>query len=333
MRAAALSRPKEPLVLLERALPPPGPGQVRLAFEAAGFGQLDWNVAMLDALPHLPLIPGAEGVGVVEALGEGVTTLAVGARVGLTPLATSCGACERCELGLERYCAQATLHGFHADGALATHGNVAAQHLVPLAQGPSAQELAPLVGTGWSALGACRSGGVGVGQRVAVLGVGGLGHLALQLARHLGAQVSAVELSPERRAHATALGAVQSVAPAEALKALQPVHVALVCTPSAQAIAQAVRLVQKGGAVVLAGTSPNGRFDLALADVALRGVSLTGSFLGARADLLEVLALHAAGKLEPTTRLLRLEEAPLELYALRDLGFLGRTVVDCRAGA
>jgi D-arabinose 1-dehydrogenase-like Zn-dependent alcohol dehydrogenase len=265
---------------------------------------------------------------VVEALGEGVSGFAVGARVGLTPLATSCGACERCELGLERYCAKATLHGFHADGALATHGNVAAQHLVPLPEGP-AQALAPLVGTGWSALGACRSGGVGVGQRVVVLGVGGLGHLALQLARHLGAEVSAVELAPERRAHAAALGAVQSVAPADAQKALQPAHVALVCTPSAQAIALAVRLVQRGGTVVLAGTSPNGRFDLALADVALRGVALHGSFLGARADLLEVLALHAAGKLEATTRALRLDEAPHALYTLRDLGFLGRTVVDC----
>lgn len=330
MRAAALLRPKEPLVLVPRELAPPGPGEVRLALEACGFGQLDWNVAMLDALPRTPLVPGAEAVGMVQAVGEGVTTFAVGSRVGLTPLAHTCGACELCELGLERYCAKATLHGFHVDGALCTHGNFAAQHLVALDAAADAFALSALMGSGWAALGACRAGGVGVGQRVAVLGIGGLGHLAVQVAKHLGATVYAVEPEPQRRALASSLGATASVTPLEAPKALPLAHAALVCTPSAQAIALAVRLVQKGGTVVLAGVSPNGRFDLAVADLALRGVALKGSFLGSTSDLTDVLALHAQGALKPVTQALLLSEAPEALYQLRDQGFLGRAVVDCR---
>lgn len=156
-----------PLERIDWPLQSPGPGEVRLRLEACALGLRDWDVLTLDGVPRLPLVAGQEAVGRVEAVGEGVA-LAMGSRVAVTPLATSCGACPLCERGLERLCAKAQWHGFHRDGALATHGVFAAQHLLPVPDEFDAHQVACLVGSGWSALGALRVAGVGVGQQVAV---------------------------------------------------------------------------------------------------------------------------------------------------------------------
>lgn len=318
-RAVALRAAKEPLVMLERSLPAPGLGEVRLSIEACALGGADWNLAMLDALPHLPLVLGQEAVGRVEAVGPGVGALTVGQRVGLTPLATTCGGCELCERGLERYCARATFHGLQRDGALAEAAVVAAQHLVALPDGADAALLAPLLGSGWAALGALRTGGVGAGLAVGVFGVGGVGHLAVQYAAHLGARVMAVEPDEARAALAVELGATLAEAP-------DALDVAVVCTPSTQAIGQAFQSVKRFGCVVLAGSSPAGRFDLSLHAAVARGITVRGSTLGSAADLREVLSLQAAGVGVPRVERHRLEEAPALLYALRDGGFVGRLV-------
>src|SRR5437870_3708525 len=101
-----LVQPKEPLQLVERELPRPGPGEVTVTLEACGLGLTDWHVAMLDALPRAPLVLGCEAVGRVERTGK---------RVGITPLATSCGTCEQCRVGTPHRCAAAAWHGFSRD--------------------------------------------------------------------------------------------------------------------------------------------------------------------------------------------------------------------------
>ncbi len=320
--AIALTHSKEPLQRIEVELPAPGPGEVRLRLEACALGLRDWDVLTLDAVPRLPLIGGQEAVGRVEAVGEGVG-LALGTRVAVTPLATTCGACHLCERGLERLCAKAQWHGFHRDGALTTHGHFAAQHLLPVPETVSAHQAACLAGSGWSALGALRLAGVGAGQRVAVFGCGGVGHLAIQFAKALGATVHVIEPDADRLHLAEALGATPGMP-------VGGVDVAVVCTPSTQAIGVAARGLQRGGTVMLVGSSPTGRFDVSLADTVFQGLTIRGSVLGSRSDLNEVFELHQRGLVRATIDSAPLESAIERLWWLRDGGFVGRLVFDCQ---
>jgi propanol-preferring alcohol dehydrogenase len=325
--AAALVTAKEPLKLLERVLPPPAQGEVTLRLEACALGLADWDVAMLDGLPRVPLVLGSEAVGKVVACGEGVS-LKLGQRVVVTPLASTCAACPMCERGLEQYCPRIQVHGFGRDGALTTVGNFLAQHLLPVGEELEAGLLCALVTSAWSALGAVQAAGVGNGQTVAVFGIGGVGALVVQVARLRGARVLAIEPEEDRRALALSLGAERALTPNEASSLKHSVHASLVCTPSTQAVVQAHRALSSAGTVVLLGGGPSTRFDLPLFDTVNRGLTIRGSFLGSRSELLEVLAWAQAGALKAPFVRLPLSEAPERLYALRDLGFLGRLVFE-----
>ncbi|MBS1153287.1 MAG: Alcohol dehydrogenase GroES domain protein [Myxococcaceae bacterium] len=325
--AAALVAAKEPLKLISRTLPAPSAGEVTLKLEACALGLSDWDVAMLDGLPRLPVVLGAEAVGRVTACGPGVA-LAVGQRVALTPLASTCGACALCERGLEQYCAKIQVHGFGRDGALTTAGNFLAQHLLPIDDGLDAAALCAVLTSAWSALGGMQAAAIGNGQTIAVFGVGGVGAQVIQVARMRGARVIAVEPEADRRALALQLGAERALAPADAPSLKHSVHAALVCTPSTQAIVQAQRALLPAGNLVLLGGGPATRFDLPLFDVVARGISIRGSFLGSRSELLEVLEWVRAGKLQAPFVRAPLADAPERLYGLRDLGFLGRLIFD-----
>lgn len=326
-RAAALVRAKEPLELIDRELPPPAPGEVTLKLEACALGLSDWDVAMLDGLPRLPVVLGAEGVGRVVARGDGVA-LAVGQRVAVTPLAFTCGACALCERGLEQYCAKVEVHGFGRDGALTTFGNFRTQHLVPIDEGLDAAQVCAVLSAAWSALGGVQAAGLGNGQSVAVFGVGGVGAQVVQIARMRGARVFAVEPEADRRELALSLGAERALRPDEAQALKHTVHASILCTPSTQAIVQAHRALQPAGTLVLLGGGPATRFDLPLFDTVARGITVKGSFLGSRSELLEVLEWLRAGRLQAPLVRVPLSEAPARLYALRDLGFLGRLVFE-----
>ena len=325
--AAALVAAKEPLKLISRVLPPPAKGEVTLKLEACALGMSDWDVAMLDGLPRVPLVLGGEAVGRVIACGEGVA-LSLGRRVALTPLASTCGACALCERGLEQYCARVELHGFGRDGGLTTAGNFLAQHLVPIDETLDAPAVCAALTTGWSALGGAQAAGIGNGQTVAVWGVGGLGALAVQVAIKRGARVWVVEPEADRRSLATRLGAERSLHPDDAASLKHSADAVLVCTPSIQAIVQAHRALRPAGTLVLLGGGPSTRFDLPLFDTVGRGITIRGSFLGSRSELLEVLEWVAAGSIQAPLVRLPLTEAPERLYSLRDLGFLGRIVFD-----
>lgn len=315
-RVLALERPKEPLSVLPREPRAPGRGEVRVRVEACALGQLDWNVLTLDAPPRLPLVPGVEAVGVVEAVGEGVS-LAQGLRVLVTPLASSCGTCEACTAGEARWCAGAKFLGRDLDGALATHVTLPVQHLVP-APALAVAQAACLGGSGWTAVGAVRSTRLAAGQ-LGVLGVGGVGHLVVQVATAQGLSVFADDVDSHRRALAASLGA-QPWPGAASLDAV------VVCTPSAQALQRALKTVRPGGGVVAVGTSPTGRVDLPLADVVARGVTVVGSALGTHDDLKAALALAQQGALAPHVDVVPLDSAVSRLWQLRDGGFVGRLV-------
>lgn len=303
-RAVQLTHAREAVKVAEVALPALEEGEVLVEIEACALGQLDWNLLTLDAPPRLPLVPGHEAVGTVK-----------GRRVLLTPLASWCGRCERCVAGEPRFCAEVKWRGMHVNGALGTQVIARESSLIEVPDQFS-PGLAMVGGSMWTAVGAVRA--VGAAARVAVFGVGGVGHLVVQVLRAAGVTVLADDVSPERVAVALALGAEKMSGGFDA---------AIVCTPSMQALQRAVRNVRAGGTVAFVGTSPAGRIDLPAADLSWRGVRLISGLLGARADLDEALRLIRTGVVKPQLEQITLEEVPSKLWELRDLGFSGRLVV------
>jgi len=314
----AFTHPREAPVLFEREVPTCGPGEVLVRVEACGLGAADFGFFQLDALPRAPLIPGLEAVGLVEATGGGVG-VAVGTRVGLAPLAATCGGCDLCGRGLERWCSRVELHAWHRDGFLAQHVVTTGSALVPLTMEDEPTRFAPLLATGWTAFSAVRATGMGRGHRLGVIGVGGLGHLVVQVARAAGLEVRAHDVDPAR----LSLAGASATGPLEQ----DSVDAVVVCTPSTQAIQQAARAVRRGGTVVLAATSPSVRFDLSLFDTVMRGVTLAPAFLGTRSELGELINLVREGLITPHTHALALAEVPTKFWMLRDGGFTGRLVV------
>jgi propanol-preferring alcohol dehydrogenase len=310
---------------------PPDPGDAQIEMEACGVCHSDLMIANLEQLPLAPLLVGHEGVGRVRALGEGVAGLAVGDRVGVTYLASTCGACELCTSGQERFCLRGLQHGYTHHGAMGTTVNVAAQQLVRVPDDLPAERAAPLCCAGWTAMGAVRGADLAPGQRLAIFGLGGVGHLAVQYARHLGLRVAAADVSDAKLEQARALGADLAVPAAEAgralLKAMGGVDAAITFTSALPAIHEAFRSLAPRGVLLLVGMSGGARFDLPLNGMVLKGASVRGSFLGTRADLQEVFALAAAGVGVPHVELCEIGEVASVFDRLRAGQVIGRAVV------
>jgi propanol-preferring alcohol dehydrogenase len=298
--------------------------------EACGLCHSDLFVASLEKLPLVPLILGHEGIGRVEALGAGVDGFAVGDRAGITFLASTCGVCELCLSGRERFCPRQLNFGYTVDGALAGYAVVPSPLLFRVPDALPAAEAAPLCCAGWTAYGALREAGLRPGQSVAIFGMGGLGHLAIQYARHLGLRVAAADVSESKLEMARSLGTDLALEADNAGRTLQKqwggVDAAIVLTGSPAAMQQAFRSLKRTGTLITSGLSTN-QYELPIVDTVLKGISIRGSYLGTRADLEEVfrLALSGVGRAHIETH--ALDEAPALLETMRQGGILGRAVV------
>jgi len=298
--------------------------------EACGLCHSDLFVASLEQLPRVPLILGHEGIGRVEALSAGVAGLAVGDRAGITFLASTCGACELCLTGRERFCPRQLNFGYTVDGALAGYAVVPAPMLVRVPDALPAADAAPLCCAGWTAYGALREAALRPGQSVALFGLGGLGHLAIQYARHLGLRVAAADVSESKLAMARSLGADLAVKAENAGRTLQKqwggVDAAIVLTGSPAAIQQAFRSLKRTGTLITCGLSTN-QYELPIVDTVLKGISIRGSYLGTCADLEEVFRLAQSGVGRAHIETHSLDEAPALLESMRRGEILGRAVV------
>jgi propanol-preferring alcohol dehydrogenase len=298
--------------------------------EACGICHSDLYVASLEKLPLAPVTLGHEGIGRIEALGEGVTQWATGDRVGMTFMGTTCGVCEWCCSGRERFCPKQTNFGYSLNGALSAYAVVPAAALIRVPVDLAAVDAAPLCCAGWTAYGALREASLESGQKVALFGYGGLGHLALQMARHRGLRVAAVDLSAEKLEMARADGAETAVAGEGAGRTLQKeyggVDAAIVLTPSPAAIQQAFRALKRTGTLVLVGISVN-QYDLPLVDTIVKGISVRGSYLGTRQELAEVFELARTGAVRPHVHTHRLDEAPALLEKMHRGEIMGRAVI------
>jgi propanol-preferring alcohol dehydrogenase len=328
--SAVLSQARGPVTLESIFLGEPGVGEVLLRMEACGICHSDLFVTGLEKLPLAPVTLGHEGIARVERVGTGVHEWAPGDRTGVTFLGTTCGACEWCLSGRERFCSRQTNFGYTLHGALTEYAIAPAAALVRVPDALAAAEAAPLCCAGWTAFGALREAGLQRGQSVALFGVGGLGHLALQLAKVQGLRVAAVDVTDDKLHMAREWGAEIAVHGESAGRTLQKeyggVDAALVLTPSAAAIHQAFRSLKRTGTLVLVGLAMS-QYELPLVDTVLKGITVRGSYLGSRQDLAEVFSLASAGFLRAHVECHPLSSVPQLLESLRRGELMGRAVI------
>jgi propanol-preferring alcohol dehydrogenase len=303
MHAAVATSFTDPLTIEYRPIPSPGPGQVLVRLEACGLCHTDIHAVRGDwpVKPGLPFIPGHEGIGVVERLGDGVTSRIVGQRVALPWLGHACGDCRYCVDGRENLCESQYNTGYSFDGGYAEYALADARFASPVPDGIPPVEAAPLTCAGVTTYAAVKAAHVVPGERVAVFGVGGLGHLAVQYARLVGAQVIAVDVTEEKLALAQELGADHSinaanVDPVEAISQSGGADVAIVLAVAPTVFEQAFQSLNRGGRMVLVSLPADGTLSVPIFDTVLKGISIIGSIVGTRQDLAEVFALHAAGR-------------------------------------
>lgn len=253
MRAMVLHGPGQALRLEERAVPEPGPGEVRLRVEACAVCRTDLHVVDGELpLPHLPLVPGHEIVGVVEATGPGVRHLQPGDRIGVPWLAHTCGHCDFCRLGRENLCDQPVFTGHGRDGGFATHVIAEAAFCLPLAWSSDAVHLAPLLCAGLIGWRSLRMAG-DEAHHIGLYGFGAAAHLIAQVARHQGRAVYAFTRpgDVQTQAFARDLGAVWAGGSDETPPC--PLDAAIIFAPVGSLVPLALRAVRKGGRVVCGG--------------------------------------------------------------------------------
>ncbi|PUB29834.1 propanol-preferring alcohol dehydrogenase [Promicromonospora sp. AC04] len=305
MRAAVVTDFAAPLQVKDVPVPEPGPGEVLVRIETSGLCHTDIHAAHGDwpVKPTPPFIPGHEGVGRIERLGNGVTARAVGDRVAIAWLGSACGECRYCIAGWETLCEKQQNSGYSVNGAFAEYAVVRAGFAVPVPDGVTSLDAAPLSCAGVTTYKAIKVARVAPAETVAVFGIGGLGHLALQYARIAGAFVIAVDVEDHKLELATRLGADHVVNasredPAEAIQRLGGADVAVALAASSASFDQAFRSLRRGGRLVCVALPADGTIQLPIFDTVLKGISVIGSIVGTRNDLADVFALHAAGRTE-----------------------------------
>lgn len=315
MRAAVVTSFGAPIDITSVPTPEPGPGQLLVRLEASGLCHTDIHAVRGDwpIKPVLPFVPGHEGVGVVEALGPGVHDRNVGERVAIAWLGSACGRCRYCVGGSETLCEQQLNTGYSIDGVWAEYAVVSAGYAVPVPADLSPLDAAPLTCAGLTTYKAVKTAGVGPAQHVAVFGIGGLGHLAVQYARLAGAFVTAVDVEPAKLDLASELGADHVVNarvddPAQAIRARGGVDVAIVLTAHAPVFAQALSSLRRGGRLVCVGVPSQGVLPLPLFQTVVKGLTVFGSTTGTRSELAEVFEVHRAGRTKVVRQTRALDE-------------------------
>lgn len=336
MQAAVVRKFGEPLSLEEVPVPAPGPGEVLVKIASTGVCHTDLQAADGDwpVKPSLPFNPGHEGAGIVAAVGSGVKRVKEGDRVGIAWLHDACGSCEWCNTGWETLCESQHDSGYSVNGSFAQYAIGSATHVAQLPAGGDLGELAPILCAGVTTYKGIREAEVNAGEWIAISGIGGLGHIAVQYAKAMGLHVAALDVSEEKLHLARSLGADLAVdarlRDAAALVRKETgggAHGVLVTAVSNQAFAQSFDLVRRKGTISLVGLPP-GTFPTPIFDVVLKRITIRGSIVGGRQDLAEALAFAAEGKVRAHIHRARLSDINLVLAALRAGKVDGRIVLD-----
>ncbi len=325
-RAAVVHSFDRPLTI-ERVTPPAlKHGQIRVKVEACGLCHTDIHAAHGDwpVKPSPPFTPGHEGVGLVTELGAGVTEVALGERVAMPWLGYACGVCDYCVSGRETLCEQQQMMGYTIDGGFGEFATAYARYVVRVPDDVDPIDAAPLTCAGVTTYKAVKVAGTRSSDFVAVFGVGGLGHLAIQYAAIAGGRVVAVDLFDDKLELARELGAEFTINarredPVEAIKKLGGVDQAIALAVSPKSFEQAYESLRRGGTLVFVALPADNYVQLPIFETVLNGITVVGSIVGTRTDLREVFELHAAGR----TRVIR---------EVRSLETVNESIADVEAG-
>lgn len=312
MKAAVVHAFGKPMVIEEVPKPTPGPGEIIVKIETSGLCHTDIHAAHGDwpVKPKLPFIPGHEGVGIVEALGRDVTEVKEGDRVCIPWQGYSCGVCEYCRTGWETLCEKGLYTGYLLDGAYAEYAKAFSKFVVKVPKGVDPLDAAPLACAGVTTYKAVKVSGARSSDLVAIFGIGGLGHLALQYAKIAGATVVAVDLIDEKLKMAKELGATYTVNarnsdPIEEIKKLGGADKAICVAVSPKAFEQAYGSLRRGGKLVFVALPADNFMQLPIFETVLNGLTIQGSIVGTTVDLKETYELAPQTKVWRETRNLK----------------------------
>jgi propanol-preferring alcohol dehydrogenase len=335
MKAAVVRAFGQPLVIEEVTVPKPGPGQILVKVAATGVCHTDLHAAEGDwpVKPKPPFIPGHEGVGHVVAVGGGVTHVKEGDRVGVPWLYTACGYCVHCLGGWETLCEAQQNTGYSVNGSFAEYVLADPNYVGLLPDKIGFVEISPVLCAGVTVYKGLKVTDTKPGDWVAISGIGGLGHMAVQYAKAMGLNVVAVDIDDAKLTLARTLGADLTVNARDAdpaafiKKEIGGAQGVLVTAVSPKAFQQAMGMVRRGGTVSLNGLPP-GDFPLSIFDTVLNGVTVRGSIVGTRLDLQEALDFAAAGKVRATVKTDVLDNINDVFDRMRRGEIEGRVVLD-----
>jgi propanol-preferring alcohol dehydrogenase len=334
MKAAVVRNFGQPLQIEEVPVPEVLPGQILVKVVATGVCHTDLHAANGDwpVKPQLPLIPGHEGVGFVAAVGAGVTGVLEGDRVGVPWLHTTCGHCEHCMSGWETLCDHQQMTGYTVNGTFAEYVLADPAYVARLPPDVGFPEIAPILCAGVTVYKGLKVLGCKAGDWVAISGIGGLGHLAVQYARAMGFHVIAVDIDDRKLALAKSLGAHMTInasqddAVAQVQRTIKGAHGVLVTAASRSAFTQALGMLHKRGTMSLVGLPP-GDFALPIFDVVLNAKTIRGSIVGTRMDLMESMGFVAEGLVRTVFSEERLDNINAVFDRMRQGDIEGRVVI------
>jgi alcohol dehydrogenase, propanol-preferring len=315
-----------PLRLNNVRMPEPGFGEVLVRVSVCGICRTDLHVVEGELeRPKLPLIPGHQAVGLISRLGSGVNDRTIGERVGVAWLQGTCGQCEYCRSGRENLCLSARFTGYQVDGGYAEYVVLPAAFAYPIPPAFSDEEAAPLLCAGIIGYRALRLSQIRPGQRLGLYGFGASAHIAIQLARHWGCEVYVCSLKPSHQALARDLGAAWVGGASDAPPV--PLHASIMFAPAGQLVIPALRALERGGTLALAGihmsTIPPLEYDRDLfGERVIRSVTAN-----TRQDGLDLLREAAAIPIKPRTQQFPLDQANRALQALKSGGINGAGVL------
>ena len=340
MKAAVVHAFGQPLRIEEVAVPEVSVGQVLVKIVASGVCHTDLHAADGDwpVKPALPFIPGHEGVGHVCAVGAGVKGIKEGDRVGVPWLHTACGRCEHCITGWETLCDGQQMTGYTVNGAYAEYVLADPGYVGHLPANVTFAEIAPVLCAGVTVYKGLKVLECKAGDWVAISGIGGLGHYAVQYAKAMGFHVIAVDIDDAKLALASRLGAdmvinAREQDPAiEVQRAIRGAHGVLVTAVARTAFAQALGMLHKRGTMSLVGLPP-GDVALPIFDVVLNAKTVRGSIVGTRKDLQEALAFAGEGKVRGVCSEDRLDNINAIFARMKHGDIEGRVVMRMAADA
>lgn len=329
MKAMQLRQPAPvetaPLALTEVETPQPGPGQVRLKIHTCGVCHTDLHIVEGDlALPRLPTIPGHEIVGVVDAVGEGVSLHQVGDRMGVPWLHQTCGQCRYCRAGKENLCDNIRFTGLHADGGFAEYTVVHERFAYPIPAAFDDVAAAPLLCAGIVGYRSLRLSRVQPGQRLGLYGFGASAHIIIQIARYWDCEVFVFSRGEHHRELARNLGAVWTGGAEDDPGAR--LDSSIIFAPAGGLVPEALRVLDKGGTLALGGIHmspiPQMAYDLLWHERTIQSVANS-----TRQDALDFLEVAAKVPVKTETELYDLEQANETLLRLKRSEINGAAVL------